>query len=739
MTPKSEEEIKRNISGASPQRKLEIGVEQRLIWAIESALTEFKAILSTEPIKASEFDFGAPLRQSVYINDYEIVEMILSTMTEVYNSTPYTLSVKSHIEYQYSASLTKAIQGGNVEMIELFLSQDIDGVKKEHLEDAANEVNKPKIGYSSEEPLEETDERNIQETENRKEIVRMLYNDKRIKNKLDRRDKEYYGVVMNEGVRDKMIPKSEEQLTQAKKDIIKYITNIVELNGGRITMKDLEADTSPVYDVDVNDAEEPLKDIIHLIEALYEDEVEVEEYDNWAEAVISEYMVKYTDLSSDTLVEIKGLLQDGIEFGQLNEGVRDKMTPKSEQDIKSALTTTQTILKDMYDDDLGMKIFDLLYNAFDEDENKFLEFILEYFPDVHSYIMSYSNARDYDYGLILATVIDKMDREQLLKFYELIIDKKLYESVTNESVRDMMRPKSKEDMRKAIDNLVPGEKLKKGMEMGLLTKAEARDMIDRLSPEFKLIYGKKYDLLSPREMHELFLPLPLSEKIRFMRQNHYKYSADKLKEEFLTLSKQEKEEIIQYGIASSLLPDNNLLQHTFRFFQNYDRNLIEKFDMMLKRLRKVSSNMIKKSKRWGRNNVVYVNEGVRDKMTPKSIEDITNNLVDKIYNRYTGKVVSLSNEQGIPKIYYIYNDTQVFDKMMKFGNGIYIHMMNNKYYLELKQYCWEKNIAFTQITSTEYKIMSHDKIKLVLHKLVLDVLNGRNGSFMITKFTNLMR
>ena len=192
--------------------------------------------------------------------------------------------------------------------------------------------------------------------------------------------------------------------------------------------------------------------------------------------------------------------------------------------------------------------------------------------------------------------------------------KKLYsfDKFINEGVRDMMTPKSKEDLRKHIDTLVPGEKLRKGMEFGVLSKAEARDMIDRLDPEFRLSYGLQYSLLSPREIHEVFITLPLFIKMRFMTISNYRYSSDKLIDEFKTLSTSEQERILNSGIINSFTTNTN-----------YRGNNVEKFERILKRLRKVSSNKIAKSKRWGRNSVF---EGVKDKMTPKTTEDIQNSM-----------------------------------------------------------------------------------------------------------------
>jgi hypothetical protein len=114
--------------------------------------------------------------------------------------------------------------------------------------------------------------------------------------------------------------------------------------------------------------------------------------------------------------------------------------------------------------------------------------------------------------------------------------------------------------------------------------------------------------------------------------------------------------------------------------------------------------------------------------------------VDKILKVYMERSVCfvLDNSTGeLRMTYHVAEDA--LNKMMKFGNGIYLHIMDSHYYTNLKEYCWKKNISFSQITSTEYKIYSQDKIKLVLNKLVDDVITGKNDKFVIIKFVNLMR
>ena len=135
-----------------------------------------------------------------------------------------------------------------------------------------------------------------------------------------------------------------------------------------------------------------------------------------------------------------------------------------------------------------------------------------------------------------------------------------------------------------------------------------------------------------------------------------------------------------------------------------------------------------------------VNEGVRDKMTPKSKEDIIPIIIDKILYNYTEKSVCFTNNSlSEPRIIYNQN-TNIMNKVSSmFGNGIYVIVLNPTYYTNLKEFFWKKNIAFSQVMSDTYRIYSHDKIKIVLAKLVEDVYNNKTDNFIIQKFTNWMR
>lgn len=341
-----------------------------------------------------------------------------------------------------------------------------------------------------------------------------------------------------------------------------------------------------------------------------------------------------------------------VKFNTYNESVRDMMIPKSDEEIKKALSNLD---KEELSRRLGVLFYErnygeirnliklgvkgdildsLLTSCVPSHQVELLELVLANGADVNTgddfplRAAIYNNHEDIfkiliKYGANFERAIENLKKENERNN---MMDTKLIRKYINiyrnlnESVRDMMQPKSKEDIRKYIDTLVPGEKLRKGIEFGVLTKQEARDMIDRLDPEFRLSYGLKYGLLSPREIHEVFITLPLINKIQLMYKTDYRYSSDKLMDEFMTLSTKDKEEILNLGDVS--------------IYVRAGGSYREKFDKILKRLRKISSKNISRSKRNGRNNIVYVNESVRDMMKPKSETD-----TDKVLRKMSAEEV----------------------------------------------------------------------------------------------------
>ena len=86
-------------------------------------------------------------------------------------------------------------------------------------------------------------------------------------------------------------------------DIIQYIKNTVYRNGGHISMMELDAGASPVYDSG--------HDYIDLIEYLYGDTIGVTPYYGYKYQTVGDiYEVPYEDVDAELLYEIKELIDD---------------------------------------------------------------------------------------------------------------------------------------------------------------------------------------------------------------------------------------------------------------------------------------------------------------------------------------------------------------------------------------------------------------------------------------------
>ncbi|NPV12846.1 MAG: hypothetical protein HPY57_13825 [Ignavibacteria bacterium] len=99
-----------------------------------------------------------------------------------------------------------------------------------------------------------------------------------------------------------------------KDTLIEDIISKVERYGSYITIRDMEADSSPVYKY--GDQE------IHLIERITSSDVEVVIYGGYKyESELGSYDVKYDELTIETLEEINDLLDQAIENNLLEEDI----------------------------------------------------------------------------------------------------------------------------------------------------------------------------------------------------------------------------------------------------------------------------------------------------------------------------------------------------------------------------------------------------------------------------------
>jgi len=204
-------------------------------------------------------------------------------------------------------------------------------------------------------------------------------------------------------------------------------------------------------------------------------------------------MKRFDDFISNKVVSNKSATNNFA----TNESIRDKMTPKSEEDIKKyldKLTPNQKLI-------IGAKegIFWLIKQTLEEgaDIHYFDDIVLQLTIDEEGtnmellkYILKKGanvNALD-DYALRYACEYGQLDVIELLLKYganphansdyaiqiaeedgrkDIIELFKKYGHI-NESIRDKMIPKSEEEMRKSLEHLDNGSKLLKGCSMGIL-------------------------------------------------------------------------------------------------------------------------------------------------------------------------------------------------------------------------------------------------------------------------------
>ena len=117
-----------------------------------------------------------------------------------------------------------------------------------------------------------------------------------------------------ESIRDKMTPKSGEELEDAKLKIIEYINHIVELNGGRIEIEELAYGSSAIV-YKTEKAKEHIgyqgQNIVHTVDVFHIDEAEILYEEDW-KAIPKTYFVKYIDMSPEILMGIKNLFEEQV-------------------------------------------------------------------------------------------------------------------------------------------------------------------------------------------------------------------------------------------------------------------------------------------------------------------------------------------------------------------------------------------------------------------------------------------
>lgn len=262
---------------------------------------------------------------------------------------------------------------------------------------------------------------------------------------------------LKESVRDLMTPKSEEEILKVKEELISYITKMVESMGGSITMGEIEADTSPVIETEPGEG-------LQQIEALYDDHVEVVIYGGYkGEEETDSYNVDYIKLDNDVLLQIKDVLDTAIEYGflevmeedEMNESIRDLMTPKPMDDVWDAITR-MTLLE---------KIKWMIHNSGSNDLFEYKDLMGEFerctLPEKKS-IIEYA---------IKSNILRRPAHVDLVTIRELpIVFKEIlkYFFYMGEGVSDKMTPKSREEIKKHMSRFDPETKMISGCNNDML-------------------------------------------------------------------------------------------------------------------------------------------------------------------------------------------------------------------------------------------------------------------------------
>ena len=279
-------------------------------------------------------------------------------------------------------------------------------------------------------------------------------------NRLNKKDFDYYDNLhnkMSESVRDQMTPKSKE-------DIKKSLDNISKKNRYHLLGAKLK---KACVNSQLDDAEELLK---MGADSNYDTDETMHPsgWDSISLACLSQdvecirLLLRYgakvrplhfrlshvdgTNGDKEKEKEIIKLLNQHTfkgkfkQFIGMNEGVRDFMTPKSQKDINRNIKH------------MNLNIKNKLMLEFIREEN--LEMIL---------VMTNSGLKVTPYMIKIASIHHRLSAISLLRYIKEKQKEKL-----NEGIRDLMTPKSEEDVRRAFEKLDSYSKLINGIKAGVM-------------------------------------------------------------------------------------------------------------------------------------------------------------------------------------------------------------------------------------------------------------------------------
>jgi hypothetical protein len=451
-------------------------------------------------LKERGFDFRSTLIRTTLSGNDEEVEEILNMMEEVYNSTEYgSREVKKQLEEDYSDGLNEAIEDGCYSVVEVYTFCKINGMTKEHFYKAMMFASEDRYGYG----------------ELSYGIAQLLYQDERVFGQLIDREKKHYDEVfakyMNESVKDKMTPISNERmldLLSKKYNLDMDIVKVLNRHGFEF------------------------ESVYHH---QYSDKISFCFYNKSADWRV------YFDLG-DSLEKVKRKLG-------LMESVRDKMTPKKGAMVKvrkALATLAKWLLDDKYFDTHQDAMEFIRTDGIDDNIEQMLGLGME-LDEIYLEVTQF-NMDEYLYnkGLPLKFAFepkhkddenivgsDAYNRKHHMFYYETPESKKIkdrrWEQVRrhlnlDESIRDKMTPIGKDKLgdlvsqfNKASQGLLWGKNEMVNMIIDNFTTKEIEEKLDEfINPEDMMVwtsdkgnYGQvfTYDkvcVLGKRHLIELF-------------------------------------------------------------------------------------------------------------------------------------------------------------------------------------------------------------------------------------------
>jgi hypothetical protein len=528
-----------------------------------------------------------------------------------------------------------------------------------------------------------------------------------------------------------------------------------------------------------------------------------------------------SDFNKKTLLGVAGRLADGGDWSLLdlmrqkeveekvNEGIREFMTPKSEEDIRKdvgtlnpdeqlkqaasggSLSLVKDAIKKGAKDEYALvsasvnghiDIVEYLIDemGYDVDYQKgvplrfaiangrmeVVKSLLDRGADIHfhnenplSTAISHSYWDIANYLIKRGADIGKLHNDLKSRQFEagqqLVVN--FMHNYMTESIRDYMTPRAEKDVLRSSEKLDSSMKINYGIKWNYLpiVKKGIEELSEStFSIDSKILFLTEcLQITLDLEKNEIFQYLKsifnlsqkvydmidkLVERIKFINKMHDKLRRNELCEvsecefnfdvygtyEFsVTLPQDEDSDVAEeYRIGT-------FAEHTHGpfFYISCEGQDPDDFDTA-EELEKILRN----SYMWADE----MNESVRHHMTPKPMTEISNNVVDNILKDYTDHAMYFTNRDrfGLDKLGLSHHTGDGFMNSLrkKFGKGLYLHVDDDSDDVTRK-YLYNLGIDYTPIMSTTYKILGYD-VRRMVKKLVEEVINENLPMIMIRKF-----